>query len=216
MHRLIENLRLLDRKERFAVLRDVLGFHPVAPHLDCDFRNRLAGCIDREVPKHCFLAMDYHLDWIELALHLTERSELQPGRIFLSPNPDNINKSQEDTDLLVAFEETCAEGVRTHVVLIEAKAYLPWSNDQLESKVRRLRKIFGAQGNCWNKVTPHFVLMTSRVSKDVRFNYWPDWMKKKDNEEPSWLEYQLPFRHKVTRCDANGNASAEDGHLRLD
>ncbi len=78
MSRLIEHLRSLDRKERFAVLHDALGFHPEAPRLDEGFREKLATCIGRPVPAYAFLAMDYHLDWIRLALYLAENPHIQP------------------------------------------------------------------------------------------------------------------------------------------
>ena len=48
---------------------------------------------------------------------------------------------------MLAFENGGAEPPLTHLVLIEAKSYLPWTNKQLASKTERLlRKIFGKDG----------------------------------------------------------------------
>ena len=60
MSQVIERLRSLDRKERFAVLRAALGFHPDMPCLDKAFREKLQCRIKVEVPKRAFVAMDYH------------------------------------------------------------------------------------------------------------------------------------------------------------
>ena len=78
MSRVIEMLRYLDRKERFAVLREALGFDRETPRLDDGFRNELSKSIGISVPERAFLAADYHLDWIELALHLARRPDVRP------------------------------------------------------------------------------------------------------------------------------------------
>ena len=59
MSRDIEILRSLDRKERFAVLRETLGFDRTAPELGEGFRTRLSSCIGVPVPAKAFAAMDY-------------------------------------------------------------------------------------------------------------------------------------------------------------
>ena len=56
---------------------------------------------------------------------------------FDSPDVENINKSQQDIDLLVAFDAAEAKVPSTHLVLIEAKAYLGWINGQLSGKPER-------------------------------------------------------------------------------
>ena len=211
MSPVIENLRSLDRKERFAVLREALGFHPETPRLDGCFRTRLSECIGTDVPECAFLAMDYHLDWIQLALHFAETPDIEPGSPFPRNGFGDINKDPEDIDLLVAFEQPAADSPKTHLVLIEAKAYLPWTNKQLKSKVRRLAAIFGAEGKRHATVCPHFVLMTGRISEKIRTKCWPDWTKTGD--EPFWLEYALPRRRKVTRCTDTGTPARGGDHL---
>ena len=102
----------------------------------------------------------------------------------------------------------------THLVLIEAKAYLPWTNKQLASKAKRLKEIFGDDGKAHDAVKSHFVMMTGRLSGKIDTDSWPDWMSNGDN--PRWLQYSLPTRTKVTRCTDRGRHFKNGSHLRLD
>ena len=52
---------------------------------DSLFRERLSTCIGVPVPDHAFVAMDYHLDWIQMALHLAENSAPRPGKPSRTP-----------------------------------------------------------------------------------------------------------------------------------
>ena len=211
---IIEHLRSLDRKERFAVLRDALGLHPETPYLDDGFRKRLRDCIHVDVPERAFLAVDYHLDWIQIAFHLNANPDVEPGHPFPKPDFGDINRDQEDIDLLVAFEGKDGGRAVTHLVLIEAKAYLPWTNKQLASKAKRLKEIFGDDGTAHNAVKPHFVMMTGRLSGKIDPASWPDWMSSGGNLR--WLKYCLPTRTKVTRCTDRGRRLKNGSHLRLD
>ena len=91
--KVIETLCSLNRKERFAVLQAALGLDRTAPELDRCFRERLGACIGVEVPADAFTALDYHLDWIHIVLHLAENPHIDPTSPFESPDVDNINKS---------------------------------------------------------------------------------------------------------------------------
>ncbi len=214
MSQVIENLRSLDRKERFAVLREALGFDRDRPHLDNGFRKRLQECIRVRVPNRVFLAMDYHMDWIQLALHLTETPGIQPETPFENPGFENINKNQQDIDLVVAFETKDDEEEVTHLALIEAKAYLHWDNHQLSCKAKRLGEIFGSNGRCHAAVQPHFVLMTNYVPEGIHTHGWPEWTR--DGGRPLLLKYCLPQRHEVVRWSKkNGKPSKEGSHLLL-
>lgn len=102
----------------------------------------------------------------------------------------------------------------THLVLIEAKAYMYWNNDQFHKKAKRLRAIFDEDGKRWEFATPHFVLMTGKRSAGNRTRSWPVWMKKGD--KAIWLDYDLPCRRRITRCTATGRLSKKGGHLRID
>ena len=216
----IEILRSFDRKERFAVLREALGFDAEteveanAPRLGDGFRERLGNCIGVAIPERAWLAMDFHLDWIEMSVYLAARGVIPDKTPFRNEHFPKINQNQKDVDLLVAFEGDDTGETRTHMVLIEAKAYLGWNNTQLNGKAEKLREIFGDEGTCWRAVTPHFVLMTAKRSKQISTQSWPKWMTKRD--QPVWLDYKLPRRRKITRCTANGNPSKNGRHLRLD
>ena len=216
MSKLIEILRSLDRKERFAVLREALWSDGTAPELGKGFRSRLSAGIDVPIPANAFVAMDYHLDWIQLALYLAKTSDIGPGTAFaIPPGFEDFNADQEDIDLLVVFDNADADRPQTHLVLIEAKAYLPWTNKQLKSKTGRLREIFGEDGTQAGVVVPHFVLMTGRRSDNIRTCGWPGWTKDAQGN-PYWLEYSLPGRRKVTRCSPGGKPDSGGSHLRLD
>ena len=214
MSQVIQALRSLDRKERFAVLREVLGFEPETPRLDGRFRQKLSNRIGISVPEHAFLAMDYHLDWIDVALYLVSKQEIRPKCPFLNERFPNINENQQDVDLLIAFESDGAGEASTHLVHIEAKAYLGWTNAQLNGKAARLRAIFGEDGARWAFATPHYVLMSAKRSPRISTQSWPRWMK--NGDEPIWLDYDLPSRFKITRCDPSGTPSKNGGYLRLD
>ena len=149
-----------------------------------------------------------------MALYLEGNPEIQPGCRFPNQNFRNINENQEDVDLLVAFKGEGAGEETMHLVLIEAKSYLPWSKKQLDSKAKRLRGIFGEHGTRWNSVTPYFVLMTGKTSTRISTQSWPNWMS--DGEKPCWMQYELPSRNKITRCTVSGKRSKGGGYLRLD
>ena len=72
-------------------------------------------------------AMDYHLDWLNGALEL----DFAYGRG--DPIGSRITGSQEDIDLLLAFD-TPNHLKHDHIVLVEAKGVISFSNSQLESK----------------------------------------------------------------------------------
>lgn len=211
MSQVIQALRSFDRKERFAVLREVLGFDPETPHLHSRFREKVSNCIGMSVPEHAFLAMDYHLDWIDMALYLVSKQNIRPKSPFPNEHSPNINQNQQDVDLLVAFEADDIGDATTHLVHIEAKAYGGWTNAQLAGKARRLRAIFGEDGARFGFATPHYILMSARRSTDISTQSWPKWMKSGD--EPIWLDYTLPPRLKITRCDKSGRPSKDGGHL---
>ena len=149
----------------------------------------------------------YHLDWLAMALHLAATPD-PPERIC---NDGLFEANQQDIDLLVAFE--AADGA--HLALIEAKGVTGWKNAQLDSKVRRLRRIFD-DGSGSDLATPHFVLMSPKRPVHIEASDWPGWMKCPCGK-PYWLKLPLPGGlRKATRCDADGNNAAEGRFLRLD
>ena len=217
---LIDYLRDFNRKERFILLSHVLGGSAEEVfRLDPAFARRLEKQLGltNQIPECAFVAMDYHLDWIQMALHLHLAEWPSPHPRNVIPNPNNklFEANQEDIDLLVAFEDEASQKV--HLVLIEAKADTGWTNKQLNSKAGRLRRIFD---KCvLDVVTPHFVLMSpsskSKRKRKIDTNGWPPWMKREKTKFGAhWLE--LPLRDellRVTRCNDLGYGDKDGDSL---
>ena len=207
MATLLENLRSLNRKERFILLREALGQHTFT--LDSAFRASLKRSFGVDVPPDAFVAMDYHLDWIQMALYLTENPEAETP----IPDPDQelFKANQQDVDLLVAFEGKS----KTHVTLVEAKVETAWNNRQLCSKARRLRAIFGEEGGRYSFAKPYFLLASPKEPERVRNDAWPKWMA--PDGEARWVKLPRPEGLiKVTRCTPEGETAQSGGHLRVD
>ena len=201
---LIKHLRSFNRKERFILLREALG----TDVLGGAFRRQLGDSIRVAVPANAFVAMDYHLDWLQMALYLAD-NPLPPQRIR---NDDLVAGTQEDADLLVAFQSHSG----TQVVLIEAKVEMAWTNSQLTSKARRLRRIFGDGRPGVHLATPHYVLASPKPPPPgIGTAEWPDWMK--PSGKPVWMELRPPSGlKKPTRCTAHGKASQRGRFVRID
>lgn len=218
MSELIDFLQSFNRKERFVVLRNVLGIESEMVLLNNEFRTKLQESLggDPTVPDRVFVAMDYHLDWIEIALFRAANPDISLGRPFPNPSASEINSNQQDTDLLVAFDTSVNGRNLTYLVLVEAKAFTGWNNKQMRSKVDRLRTIFGEDDglNYSDIALPRLVLMSPNPAQGIDHTNWPSWMK--PNGEPMWLTYGLPSRVKITRCMDDGTKSAEGESLRLD
>ncbi len=204
MSTLIEHLRSFNRKERFILLREALGSDTVGDA----FRRRLGDSIGKAVPDDAFVAMDYHLDWLQMALYLAATPS-PPERI---PNDQLVSGNQEDADLLVAFNGDST----THVVLIEAKVEANWTNRQLNSKAGRLSRIFGKARPGVHLATPHCVLASPEPPPPgISTAEWPEWMKPRG--EPVWMELERPAGlKKPTRCTARGRTSRRGRFVRID
>ena len=199
---LIKILESFNRKERFFLLAQALGCSnsgEPAFSLSDSFRKQLNENIDVAIPLKVFVAMDYHLDWLQAALYHSKCGKLEFSN--KDENKDEvIEGTQEDVDLLVAFKarETF------HLILVEAKAYFDWNNKQLLSKAKRLRTIFGEDGKKWSNVQPYFRAMGPKnpnKSKRLKLECLPKWMLNDDKLQ--WLCLQLPKgeRRKVSRFD---------------
>ena len=204
MPNLIEYLESFNRKERFFLVGTALG-NP-SFRLAQDFRTRLGHVVGIDVPDGAFAAMDYHLDWIHVAVLLVgdDSDTVHPN------DPTVVTWTQEDVDLLVAFRD----GSVTHLLLIEAKAETGWTNKPMLSKARRLRRIFGADGLRHAHVRPHFALMSPRPPQRLDTHKWPTWMTR--GGEPIWFELPVPpGRRRITRCDCNGRQSPNGRFFRV-
>lgn len=204
----IHYLKAFNRKERFWLLHEVLGFEDQSFQLDSTFRGRLIEHFGTHIPKNAYVAMDYHLDWIQMALWLTENGDTK--EVIPNKKKALIYANQQDVDLLIAFKD----GSTTQLILIEAKADTSWSNDQLSSKCERLKRIFEDGRPGTSQVTPWFVLMSPRMPEKIKMSEWPSWMKMMDGD-PRWLKLSLPDGlRKVTRCNEEGESCESGSYIR--
>ena len=206
MPKLIEYLKGFNRKERFFLLGAALG-NPKF-RLAEDFRTDLSKAFHLLIPTIAFVAMDYHLDWIQASLFFASRDN--EDSLVHRNTPPTITGNSEDVDLIVAFEQ----GPTTHLLFLEAKAETGWTNKQMQSKAGRLSLLFGADGMKYPGITPHFGLMSPRRPKQLVMDKWPTWMAQ--GNKPVWLKLSLSSgMRRVVRCDSNGKKSATGGFFRM-
>ena len=77
MANLIDHLKAFNRKERFILLHEALGFHGQSFRMSANFSQRLGDCLGVRVPENAFVAMDYHLDWLQIALLLADHEDTE-------------------------------------------------------------------------------------------------------------------------------------------
>ncbi|MEO7360978.1 MAG: hypothetical protein ABI120_11650 [Gemmatimonadaceae bacterium] len=152
---LIDRIKRFNAKERYWVLREVLGEFPFIHN----FAVRAAKAAGVEPPEitnsSLYFAMDYHLNWLYAALSGYGPGDGYPNHRFSGPDEladvvegdggskagileeDRalIENSQEDVDLLLAWRR--ADGV-TQLILAEAKCTDRFTKEQLKSKANRL------------------------------------------------------------------------------
>lgn len=196
MAAMIEYLEKLNRKERFFLIGVVLGTPKFK--LDPVFRQKLSDKFCVIVPDAAFVAMDYHLNWIFAA------AALSFGHPILERIYDNkdgvIDGTQEDIDLLIAFED---ESGLSHLIMLEAKGVTAFNNTQFEHKIERFKNIFGEKGDRWPKVKPYFGLVSPRESKGLHYDQCPSWLKV-DDKIP-WFKMCIPQdRLTLFGCDKHG------------
>ncbi|MFC1893105.1 hypothetical protein ACFLYR_03595 [Chloroflexota bacterium] len=80
-----------------------------------------------------------------------------------------ITATQEDIDFLIAYQS----GEKCHLVLLEAKGVTGFTNHQLQSKIRRLRDIFGNDGNKYSGIIPHFAIVSRKRPAKIKISDWP-------------------------------------------
>ncbi|MFO0652099.1 MAG: hypothetical protein U0326_38120 [Polyangiales bacterium] len=203
---LVAALQMFNRKERFFLVGRALGNPAFEP--SAEFRRELGAVLNVDVPAQCFCAMDYHLDWLFGALHMSANGVPSAP---LSRNDGEVQGNIEDVDLMLAFTTATTH----HVVLLEAKAESSWTNEQMRSKAARLRAIFGDDGARWPGVRPSVVLMSPSRPGRLDTRAWPAWMA--PDGQFRWLRLALPEGlHKLTRCDAQGRDDERGTHWRVD
>lgn len=197
---IITNLRTFNRKERFFLVGTALG-NPDFKLCE-QFRKKVSETFRLDVPEDAFSAMDYHLDWIYASLFLFFNNNVTA--IYFNAD-GRIKAHQQDVDFIIAYEDEEA----CHIILLEAKGVMGFTNQPLNSKAQRLKDIFEAfeaKDKNRKRVVPHFAIVSPKKPTKLNCMNWPNWMKP-DNVIP-WIKMDIPSGlKKITRCDKNGKAS---------
>ena len=216
--RLTENLRLFNTKERFHLVSLALGNSDFT--ISKSFRQILndsfAGLNLREFEPHYFAAMDYHIDWIYSSLYMTF-NEFHMDHAYRKAG-ETVKRTQEDIDFLICIDRGDGEEETSHMIFLEAKGVTGWSNDQMKSKAKRLRQIFGDEyGSSWkHHVIPHFALVSPYKPTEKFKTDWPAWMKAKDGE-PIIIDLGISQGlRKVTCCNDAGKPAKDGDHWKVD
>jgi hypothetical protein len=196
MEHLIQCLKSLNSKERFFLLGHV--FDNPAFLIAPNFRSELKDILGIKIPEDAFAAMDYHLDWLYASLIWAEDYE-KKGETYR--RDEIIKGTQEDIDFLIAFDD--AKTDISHIIFIEAKGVTGWDEEQMKSKQKRLKNIFGAEGNRYDLVIPHFIMISPKPPE----NDYPEW---------KWLLLPVPEKlNKVTRCTECGKNDINGTHWKI-
>lgn len=157
-------------------------------------RADLSELLQVDVPQSPYLAMDYTLDWLHAAV--TCFANPTAWRAKQKILPGTISGSQEDVDLLIAWEDP-----HPRLALIEAKGFTGWSNKQMASKASRLGTIFTEDVR--EHIDVHYVLAGPKPSAGLTTQDWPAWMRSEGRVHT--LEIANPgLRWSVKRSDADG------------
>jgi hypothetical protein len=210
---LADALERFNRKERNLLMRHILG-HGVRPELHPDFCPAIGKILNLYVPVSAWWGTDYHISWIAGALALCCRDKgvfgpwpNPPRDISRQPKQRKIAEgNQEDVDLLIAFD--------ANLIIIEAKGYGSWDDEQLRSKLARLqlvREFYNEKLECKHNIHFYLLLISPNPpgSRDV---IWPCWSKKSPDEVH--IPLIQPLRREdvleVGRCNSQGRRQQED------
>ena len=199
MSTLLDELRDCYRKERGHLILRMLALDSLRPHPDV--LREICNEIGVDVPTgEVFGAPDFHLDWIEEALHSVSK-KTRPTAV----------RTQRDTDYLIAFDSAEV----SHLVLVEAKGDSYWSNRQLMEKSCRWKELFGENRELWPGVVPHLVLMSPQRPQRLCFAHWPTWTKAKidagtlEMTQPlHWIRLSMPDRKPACRLPRGKSVDA--------
>jgi len=146
--RIIERLKMFNRKERDHLMKFALCDKPEAPRISNALWKKISNGGTKPNADRMFIGMDYHLNWLYAALATAEMSdedlEIQFDNEWKCKSPPKdskdfspIQENQQDVDLLIAwFDQRWAIPLR--LILVEAKLHSGWDSEQFESKKERL------------------------------------------------------------------------------
>ncbi len=195
----VELFRQLNRKERYWLVRDVLG--QTSKHLGDEFRVKVENVLREAgksitIPYDAEWAIDYHIDSIVALLRLHGRKLLSTtsnnDRVLDFCNAcDEIEGNHQDFDLVIAFDN--------NLILVEVKCMGNWSNSQLNSKIERLNLLSHGPCNLINPETGvasgiqlNLILCSPAPPQKIKkLSEWPKWILK-ENNQPIWMHLTLP------------------------
>lgn len=198
-------LRMFNRKERYHLLVNALANISGNFEISSDYKSEIQNAVNLENKNHhtVFVAMDYHLDWMQVALECWSNNRSEDCLKQMT-NKGYFKANQQDVDLLVVMEKE----QQYDLIMIEAKADSGWSNKQLKEKATRLKGIFG-NGNeteVYTDIRPHFILSSPKESPNIELDNWPNWMYDTENKKPYFIELELPQRIRLTRTKSEENS----------
>ena len=196
---------VFNRKERYHLLVNALANSTGMFEISHDYELKIKEIIKLEKDDYevVFVAMDYHLDWMHVALQCYKKGRLANDLTSMSNDGKIFKAIQQDVDLLVVFKQE----QHYYVVMIEAKADTGWNNKQLLKKAKRLKEIFGDENSSHNypNVKPFYILSSPKKSDNIDVRHWARWMFNQNENQPYFLKLDLPRCVKVTRKSSESN-----------
>jgi hypothetical protein len=192
--KLVSALSRFNRKERFWLLNKALGAPFV--NLDPSFLNELRSKLGIVIPDTPWWSFDYHFDWLHAVLKYGPGYHIEPPYAEFKNEPETIKGSQEDIDLIIAFEQT--------IILIEAKLSGSWNNKQMRSKAERMLDLPHSHVNL------HLVLASPKAPRGLKEIRWPNWatLGKNNGSAPHHIELKYNDTHQdrlmVSRHETEG------------
>jgi len=156
---LVLALSRFNRKERFWLLSEAIG-EPFS-ELSGDFLRKIQNVIGLDIPNKPWWAFDYHFDWLYAVLYCGPAYRLDQITKPIDNSNGYVRGTQEDIDLIIAFDKT--------IIMIEAKLTTSWNNQQMKSKILRMKSL-----PC-HDVNIHLILASPKPSTKLKFEDWPDW-----------------------------------------
>lgn len=195
---LVDILEGFNRKERNLLVRDILGHSEQKLRLSPDFLTRIHVATGVTLNADAWWATDYHLDWLFAAV-MVFLGTATPGQVQADALPPLMTATQEDADLVIADDR--------HLILIEAKAYGAYNNEQVARKRRRFEMLQYIAGP---NLDLHFLLMSPRP---------PQKLNHSEGAKPlNWLQLKVDPNLtvcRVERCDAEGKTGKAGGHWKI-
>jgi len=201
------------------LVRDILGHEEESiPPLSKGFRDKLQTSLKFEVPQNAWWGTDYHISWLAGALAVYIQGESAIEKRFPNPrlrpcvmvNTDSLRErqlvegNQEDVDLVISTGQD--------LILIEAKAYDRFTNEQINSKLARLDllyQFYKELGPTPDQAVRFYFVLQWPVNPTHLGTIWRPWMC--NSKETAWITLKLnrPMSLlEVTRCDDQGRSAA--------